>query len=92
MCEHVTMPGGGTAIVCGGHSRRQCPCGRRADLLCDWKVPTKRSGTCDAPLCSRCTTSPAEGKDLCAKHAAEFGEWRPTHRPPAEPQHDGAPT
>ncbi|CAN5571359.1 hypothetical protein BH10PSE14_BH10PSE14_06120 [soil metagenome] len=73
-CEHVTLPGGGRAIVCS--QTRRCPCGRRHTLLCDWKVPGKKSGTCDAPLCEHCTTSPAPDKDLCAKHAQAYAEWR----------------
>lgn len=76
-CEHVSLPGGGTAIVCGPRRRRsKCACGRPADQLCDWKVPGKKSGTCDAPVCSRCTTSPAPGKDLCKIHAAELQVWK----------------
>jgi hypothetical protein len=67
------MPGGGSAIVCT--QTRRCKCGRRAPLLCDWKVPGKRSGTCDAPICARCTTSPQPGKDLCANHAEAFKAW-----------------
>jgi len=73
-CQTVILPGGGTAIVCG--PTRRCKCGRRGTLECDWKVPSKKSGTCDAPICSSCTTSPAPGKDLCAKHAAEFEAWK----------------
>lgn len=75
-CEHVQV-GGTVAIVCGVR-RRKCPCGRRATLECDWKAPARRSGTCDAPLCDRCTHHPeAHGrvnfdKDLCPKHAAEW--------------------
>jgi hypothetical protein len=68
-CQHI-----GNAIVCS--PRRRCKCGRRATLLCDWKQPKKKSGTCDAPICARCTTSPAADKDLCAKHAAEFQAWK----------------
>lgn len=71
-CEHVALPGGGTTIVCSRIRRRRCKCGRPADLLCDWRMPKKRSGTCDAAICSMCTTSPASGKDLCLKHAVEF--------------------
>jgi len=41
-------------------------------LLCDWKVPGRRSGTCDVPICSRCTASPAPDKDLCPDHAAAW--------------------
>lgn len=69
-CERVSLPGGATAIVCG--PTRRCKCGRRMTLECDWKVPTRKSGTCDAALCDRCTTSPAPEKDLCPKHAAEW--------------------
>jgi hypothetical protein len=73
-CQHTSLPGGGQAIVCG--PTRRCKCGKRATLECDWKVLSRKSGTCDAPICSGCTTSPTPGKDLCAKHAAEFMEWK----------------
>jgi hypothetical protein len=80
-CEHVTLPGGGRAIICGPRQPHQkCPCGRRATQLCDWKMPNaedqrkvRGSATCDKPLCDQCTTSPAPDKDLCPAHAAE---WR----------------
>jgi hypothetical protein len=80
-CERVTLPGGGSAIVCGPRQPYdRCRCGRIATLLCDWKMPEgatiRKSGTCDTPLCERCTTSPAEGKDLCPKHAEAFEAWR----------------
>ncbi|MGN6270898.1 MAG: hypothetical protein ACTHM0_13520 [Sphingomonas sp.] len=75
-CQHVTLPDGARAIVCSSHRRQICACGRRATLLCDWKVPTRRSGTCDAPICVDCTTSPAPDKDLCPKHAAAWREWQ----------------
>lgn len=76
-CEHVQLPGGGSAIVCSSRRRARCKeCGRPADLLCDWKVPGKRSGTCDAPICGRCTTKPAADKDLCPTHAQAFKEWQ----------------
>lgn len=70
-CQYI-----GGAIVCGPRRReRRCPCGQPATLLCDWRMPEK-GGTCDAPLCARCTTSPAPDKDLCASHAAQFETWR----------------
>lgn len=77
-CHGVSLPGGGSAIICTPRQRaRKCKaCGRKADLLCDWKVPAKRSGTCDAPICSACTFSPAPDKDLCPKHAEAFDRWR----------------
>jgi hypothetical protein len=74
-CQHVTLPGGGTAIVCGTRRRpKLCACGsgKPANLACDWKVPGKRSGTCDAPICEACTHVPAPEKDLCPTHAAEW--------------------
>lgn len=75
-CEHVTLPGGQTAIVCSTRPRKRCKCGRRATLLCDWKIPGKKGGTCDRPICERCATSPAPGKDLCPDHARAFEEWK----------------
>lgn len=76
-CDVVTLPGGGRAIVCSAHRRHfaRCACGRIATLLCDWKMP-QNGGTCDAPICARCTTSPAREKDLCAKHARDFELWK----------------
>lgn len=83
-CEWVELPGGGTAIVCGGGRGKKCKCGRRATLECDWKVPKRRSGTCDAPICARCATSPAPGKDLCVEHAEAFKVWLANRPPPKE--------
>lgn len=72
-CERITLPGGTTAIVCGPRKpKKRCGCGRPADLLCDWMVD---GGTCDQPVCDRCTTSPAPDKDLCPAHADEFKAW-----------------
>lgn len=71
-CDVVPLPGGANAIVYYSGSRRSCKCKRHATRLCDWKMPRKCSGTCDAPLCSSCTTSPATDKDLCPEHAAEW--------------------
>lgn len=72
-CTHVTLPGGQRAIVCGPRRRpKLCACGQPATLLCDWKVPAKKSGTCDRPICEACTHSPAPDKDLCTDHAAQW--------------------
>lgn len=78
-CTHVPLEGGGHAIVCT--KLKRCKCGRRATLLCDWKMPNKKSGTCDAPICDQCTTRPARNKDLCTKHALAYNEWRRTREP-----------
>lgn len=78
-CEHVTLPGGATAIVCSSHRQQRCRCGRSATLLCDWKTPSK-SGTCDAAICTACAVSPTPDKDLCPKHAAAYREWKAARR------------
>ncbi|WP_016745576.1 hypothetical protein [Rhizorhabdus wittichii] len=75
-CEHVTLPGGGRAIVCSSRRRARCACGRPAPLLCDWKVPGKRSGACDKPICAGCSTKPAPDKDLCPEHAQAYQQWK----------------
>ncbi len=75
MCQRIQTPSG-PMIVCGTRSRRRCKCGRDAILLCDWKVPDKTSGTCDAPVCTACATSLAPDKDLCRDHAAAYRVWR----------------
>lgn len=71
-CERVTLPGGITAIVCSSRTPKRCACGARATQECDWKVPTRQSGTCDRPICRRCSHVPAPDKDLCPEHAAEW--------------------
>lgn len=77
VCKTVPLPGGGAAIVCGPRERRRkCRwCGRPADLLCDWKVPSRRSGTCDAPMCKDHSTSPAPEKDICPDHVSALRAW-----------------
>jgi hypothetical protein len=73
MCEHVEMPGGGVAIVCGPHPRpRPCAhCGQRSAFLCDG--PPRDSGrlrsvTCDRPLCRRCRIHVPPNQDFCREH------------------------
>lgn len=74
-CETFVLPGGRKAIVCSSRRTPRCACGHRAPYLCDWKVPARRSGTCDAPLCDRCASSPAPEKHLCQDHALAFDRW-----------------
>ncbi len=73
-CHPVDFGNGTRGFVCTGRrSRKRCAeCGQPAGLLCDWKVKGRRSGTCDTPICAACTSKPAEGKDLCPAHAAEW--------------------
>ncbi len=71
-CTPVKLPDGGFAILCSrGQTRKRCNyCDGIADRLCDY--PVLRNGkrsTCDAPLCSRCTTRIAGDGDLCRAHA-----------------------
>lgn len=75
-CTPINIPGVGRGFVCsrGPKPKKQrCGCGRPADLLRDWKVP---GGTCDAPVCVNCTTSPAPDKDLCQFHAISYKQWK----------------
>jgi hypothetical protein len=73
-CTPVKLADGSRAIICSGRRarRRCCGCGKPADLLCDWKVKGKVSGTCDTPICSLCTHVPAPGKDLCPTHRDQW--------------------
>ena len=75
-CHHVDFGNGSGAIVCDRTKPKQCACGRRATRLCDWKVDTRRSGTCDKPLCANCAFEPAPEKDLCSDHAVAFADWK----------------
>lgn len=69
---------GARGFICTSAPRRQrcVGCGQlvapRALRLCDWKTPQGKKPTCDAPVCGRCTYSPAPEKDLCPTHAAEW--------------------
>lgn len=73
-CQRVDLGNGVRAIVCG--PTRRCKCGKRATLECDWKVPGRKSGTCDKPLCPACSFSPAPDKDLCLAHRPDFEAWK----------------
>lgn len=72
-CEWVRLPNGTTAVVLlGGAKPKAKPCigcGRASTRLCDAEVGDGK--TCDAPLCTRCSTSRGRGEiDYCAQHAA----------------------
>jgi len=80
-CTVVELPGGGRGFACGPRrAPRRCGCGAPASLLCDWKTPVRKSGTCDAPLCARCASSPAPGKNLCPEHAGAWAQWKAAHQ------------
>ena len=75
-CEHLNG-----AIICGARTKpKYCvSCGRPANLLCDWKVKAKRSGTCDAPICDKHALRVAPDKDLCPEHQKAWEEWKRRH-------------
>lgn len=76
-CSTVRV-GNSTAIVCGRTRIPACvKCRAIADRECDWKIGPGK--TCDAPICSDCTTSPAPDKDLCPRHA-EAWKNHPSNR------------
>lgn len=75
-CHLVEMPGGGFGFVCTRVPGRRCSCGRKATQLCDWKVSGKKSGTCDRPVCTACSTKPTPDKDLCPEHATAWAAWK----------------
>jgi len=68
----VKMPNGGFAFLCRGRQRpRRCRyCGGTSNRLCDFPVERNgQGGTCDRPICSRCTTRISGERDLCRAHA-----------------------
>ncbi len=81
-CEHVKLPGGGTAIVCGPRPRRRkCSngyCCRWAERECDFPVQGRKSGACDKPLCASCAVSIGPDLDYCPSHPREPEEVRRT--------------
>lgn len=69
-CSRIRI-GGVTAMICGSKRIPACvKCGGIADRECDWK--TAPGKTCDRPICSSCSVSPAADKDLCPHHAAAW--------------------
>ena len=80
MCLKMQMPDGTVAIICGGHAKtKYCACGREADLLCDWKVKAKKSGTCDAPVCKQHALQVGPDKHLCQEHRKAYADWLKRH-------------
>lgn len=75
MCEHLKVDGH-EFIVCGGPKPKFCACGRREEFQCDWKVPGKKSGTCDRSLCAVHAQEVAPGKHLCPEHQKAYEAWQ----------------
>lgn len=80
MCEHVKLPDGTAMIICGTRQRTMyCACGRVCDYLCDWKVREKKSGTCDAPICTKHALQVGPEKHLCPQHQKAWEAWQKRH-------------
>lgn len=77
VCTPFKTVDGARGFICGSRPRRQkcVGCGRPASLQCDWKVPTRKSGTCDAYLCAACAHEPAPDKHLCPTHTLAWQEF-----------------
>ena len=79
-CEHIQLPNGGVAIICGMRGRRKfCACGRACAFECDWKVREKKSGTCDAPICAQHAKQVGPDKHLCPLHQKAYEGWLKRH-------------
>lgn len=70
----ISLPGGGTAIVCGPRSRRRAPCsypGCSAEhtRLCDFAVRRGlQRATCDKKLCDLHAAHVGANRDYCLCH------------------------
>lgn len=57
--------------ICGSERYQKCSvpeCRAHARYLCDFAVPTRKSGTCDRPICERHRTRVAAERDYCPPH------------------------
>jgi hypothetical protein len=86
MCERLQV-GDQTVIVCGVKQTtpRFCRCGRVAIALCDWKVRDRKSGTCDAPMCTDHAKKVGRGKHLCLDHERAYELWQRRQREQEQP-------
>jgi hypothetical protein len=84
MCTQLTINGRGVGFVCGDGKVKFCGCGLQAVALCDWKIPSRDSGTCDKPMCARHAKQVGRGKHLCPEHQLAWDAWQRRH-PPAQP-------
>jgi len=87
-CRPLTSLDGKTVGFACSRGRRSKPCAycsRPSSRLCDFPVMKDHGikGTCDCPLCDRCTTGFAREGDLCRAHAPLWDQklGRPTVGP-----------
>lgn len=84
MCDEIKLVNGSTVLICGTGASQFCVvCGRLATALCDWKVSTRNTGTCDRPICQTHGKQVAAGKHLCPEHQVAYQGWKRRH-PPAQ--------
>jgi hypothetical protein len=80
MCRSLQFADGTFAIACGTRAKpKYCACGRAADLLCDWKVAARKTGTCDLPICPKHALQVGPDKHLCPQHKKAYEEWKRRH-------------
>ncbi len=85
-CNHVKLPGGGFAIVCGrGHPTPRCRwcVSRPGKFLCDWKLAGGK--TCDKPICPEHAQEVAPNKHLCPEHQKAYAAWLAERQPKEAP-------
>jgi hypothetical protein len=79
-CEHIHFPDGSSVIICGlRRTKKFCSCGRIADFECDWKVPSRKSGTCDHGICKAHAQQVGPEKHLCQEHQKAWADWQTRH-------------
>ena len=77
MTDELKLPDPDSLLVrCCRIFQKFCACGRAAQFLCDWKVPSRKSGTCDAPICTYHAKQVAPGKHLCPLHQKHYDDWK----------------
>lgn len=73
-CDRLDTGNGVHATICNrGKKRPYCSvpgCDRPAGRQCDFPIPKKKSGTCDANLCQTHAATQGEELDYCPPHAA----------------------
>lgn len=77
MCERVVMPGGGVAIICGGHRGRRAKCvhcGQPSAFACDGPPRSQDRITCDRPLCRSCRIHVPPNQDFCKHHRVQAAD------------------
>lgn len=66
----LKLPGGGVALVHTSRPTKACSIceSRLAAYVCDFPTPSRKTRTCDKPLCDQCRVSPEPDIDYCPTH------------------------